>query len=63
MTPDRPGAGRRAGDEHAEPRLGLCQILAQRQERAQLRTRSSEDPDTQPRAAILRFPLTRLTRK
>jgi hypothetical protein len=63
MKPVRPGGGHGAEDLSAGPRLGLCQMLAQRRERAQLQTPSSEDPDTRPRAAILRFPLARLTRQ
>jgi hypothetical protein len=61
MKPDRPATGRGAEDLSG-PRLGLCQILAQRRESAQPRTPSSEGLPL-ARAPITRLPIRLLTRQ
>lgn len=62
MKPDRPATGRGAEDLSSGPRLGLCQILAQRRESAQPRTPSSEGLPL-ARAPITRLPIRLLTRQ
>lgn len=63
MKSDRSKTSGQAGDSHASPRLGLCQILALRQERSRLGIPGAAGSAERPAAPVIRFPVMRLTRQ
>jgi hypothetical protein len=63
MKPDQSKTGRRPQESHTSPRLGLCQILAQRLQDARPRPPFAANGETPPGADATRLHIQRMTRQ